>query len=485
MPAALPPDEPTVAWDLAKVLLVASAAAFLIAAWFALRPVENPGVQDCGAPLRFIVNGEEDVVVPIGVPGAPPNAPELRTQEPCSSLVVPELERAGLFTVACVVLGLTGAALGLIDDRIRLRRAPRFEQLVRERPADAPVRALDPVPTRPEDLGEALPAIEPVELALLALGAVLAFVGLPVLVGADGARSALDEVGISSVLALVVIVAVARAAAGVGRWASLDLASPLGPAADGAGGRAPRAADEPGEGTGPALRRWLTVTVATGWAARARPETGVYGVDVHHLVKAEGVDRSWAVARVGTAATMALLVHLASMVVVAVGGLPEVAEPDDRAYLLLLGGCAVGALLGLGRAPRVLRAQAVLPSKAGLADALRASVRPRALAAVGSAVVQIALEVAVVVVAVAAVGGSVPLRVVALAWLLAVSVGVASPLPAGVGLTEAVLALLLWRWGLGPGEAVAAALLARAATFWLPMAPGWWTARRLAAQELL
>ena len=490
VPAAPPPDEPTVAWDLARVLLLGAAAALLVAAWFALRPVDNPGVQDCGPPLRYIVESTDDALVPIGVPGAPEDAPELRAQEPCSQRVVRELERAGLFTIACVGLGLLGAALGLLDDRIQLRRAPRFEQLVRERPADAPGRAFDPVVTTVDELVEDLPPVEPAELVLLGVGGAVGLVGVAVLVDGGATVDALAELGLGAAMALVALAALTRAVAGVVRWLTLDPPSPLTAPDDEADRAVAMAAGGPGSVAtaraeappGAAVVGWMASTVASGWSARVRPETGVFGIDVHHLCRARVTDRSVAVGRVGLLATAALVVHLAVLVLVAVGGAPDVPEPDARAYLLLVGAVAIGTLLGLARVPRVLRAQAVLPSTAGLTAAVGPGGRARAAVAVGGAAAQIGLEVLTLALALAAVGGSLDLRAVALAWLAALTIGAASPFPSGVGLTEAVLALLLWRWGVEPGAAVAAVVVFRCVTVWLPLAPGAVAARRVERQ---
>lgn len=476
MSHARSPGEPTAAWDVARVLLVGSAAALLAAAWFALRPVENPEVQDCGPPLHFIVGNVEDTVVPIGVPEAPENAPQLRTQEPCSQRVVRELERAGLFTVACVGLGVLGAALGLLDDRIQLRRAPPFHELVRERPPDAPGRALDPVVTTVEELADELPPVEPAEVALLAVGGAVGLVGVAALVGVGAVGDALGHLGLGGVAVVAAVAAASRLVAGAGRWSVLDGTSPLAAAAGRDGATSTEAADGDG-GSSPGT--WVVEAVASGWAARVRPETGVFGVDLHHLLTGGRASRAAAVVRVGAMATAALVVHVVALGVVAVGGVPEVPEPDQRAYLLLLGAVAIGALIGAARVPRVLRAQAVLPSRAAVRHALAPGGRASAIAALVVAVAQVVLEVLALVVVLDALGASMEVRVVALAWLAALTVGAASPFPAGAGLTEAMLALLLWRWGIDGGSAVAAAVVFRLATFWVPALPGLGAARWL------
>jgi undecaprenyl-diphosphatase len=83
------------------------------------------------------------------------------------------------------------------------------------------------------------------------------------------------------------------------------------------------------------------------------------------------------------------------------------------------------------------------------------------------------------------VGGTLGVGTLALAWLLAVTVGALSPAGSGAGLVEGVLAVLLWRWGTSAAEAVAAVLLLRVATWWLPIVPGLVATRRLRAEGRL
>lgn len=446
------------AWDLARVLLVACFASLLVALWLALAPVENPGVQDCGAPLRYIAANEQDVIVPVGTPDAPPDAPALRSQAPCSERVVVPLQRAGMFTVVGVLLGLAGAALGLLDDRIELRRAPPFEELVRPRPAAAPGRALDPVPTSVDDLARDLPLIERTEVALLAAGWVVAAVGLVGLSGVDAVRTALGRISVADVVVVALLLTAARAVAGAGRWLALG------------GGRRPLSVP---------LAEPLDVAVAADLEARARPETGVAGLDVHHLVRAVDVPLATARARVAAAAAVALVVHLLALLVVAAGGAPAVPEPDGREYVLLVGGVVVVLLVGLARVPGVLRATAVVPVPGDLRTALDRSRWPASAAAAGAAVLGIALEVATVAVLLGAAGVDAPVRVVALAWLVAVTLGAASPFGGGAGLTEGLAVLLLWRWGSPVAAVVAGVLLWRLAATVVPLAPGWLAGRRL------
>lgn len=458
------------------MLLVSSALAMAAAAWFAAHPVENPRVQDCGAPLAFVVRAERDLEVPIGVPGAAADAPALRTQEPCSSLVVPPLERSGMFFGVGVALGLAGAVLGLLDDRVRLRRSPRFEALLRPRPPAAPPRALDPVPVPLEDLVPGLPALEPAQVWLLVLGALVGLVGLPVAVGIDAARTALDEVGpfsvglLASLAVCCRVVAAATRAVGYSRpfagAGALDASPP-------AGGSASTPAAPMG------LGHWLGESSAADWAARVRPEMGVGGLDVRHLVVGSGLAHDVAAARVRQQQAVSALVHVAVLVVVGriVGG-PDSPTPTSTSFRVLAGAVAVAVLIGLARVPRRLRAMAVTPDAAAWRGILSTGAAGRTMVFVVGVGAQALLESTMLAVAVAACGGQLDAPTAVFVWLLAVTGGAAGPLPAGVGVTDALLVVLLWRYGVGPGEAVAATFLVRLAGLWAAMPVGAWSTRR-------
>ena len=75
--------------------------------------------------------------------------------------------------------------------------------------------------------------------------------------------------------------------------------------------------------------------------------------------------------------------------------------------------------------------------------------------------------------AVEAYGGNLAYATVGFVYLAAGAVGSAAPTPGGIGAVEAALAAGLTAAGLDGSTAVQAALLFRAATFWLPMVPGW------------
>ncbi|MEJ5254190.1 MAG: hypothetical protein WHS89_02455 [Acidimicrobiales bacterium] len=120
-------------WGFGKLLLVSSLVPLAVALGCFLVPVENPGVQRCGAPLVFALGGERNRRVERdGLDD--PTFERRRTQAPCSQRVEGRLgvgfAAGGLF----VVLATCGAVLGLIDDRLQLRRAASFEDVFRDWP---------------------------------------------------------------------------------------------------------------------------------------------------------------------------------------------------------------------------------------------------------------------------------------------------------------------------------------------------------------
>lgn len=94
--------------------------------------VTNPGVQDCGAPALFVITDRgNDRVSMVGVEVTPEQR-ALDTQPRCTARVRDRLVLAGISGAAFLVLAATGALLGLIDDRIRLRHEPPFESYLRD-----------------------------------------------------------------------------------------------------------------------------------------------------------------------------------------------------------------------------------------------------------------------------------------------------------------------------------------------------------------
>lgn len=78
----------------------------------------------------------------------------------------------------------------------------------------------------------------------------------------------------------------------------------------------------------------------------------------------------------------------------------------------------------------------------------------------------------------AAFGASAPVLGVLVVYMVAATVAAISPTPGGLGAMEAALIAGFTRLGIPGGEAVAAVLAFRIATFWLPLPIGAWLLHR-------
>jgi undecaprenyl-diphosphatase len=82
-------------------------------------------------------------------------------------------------------------------------------------------------------------------------------------------------------------------------------------------------------------------------------------------------------------------------------------------------------------------------------------------------------------------GGGPGIVIIGAVYLGAAAIAAAAPTPGGLGAIEAALAAGLAGAGLRPGAAIAAVLLYRLATYWLPIAPGWLSWRELQRRDYL
>jgi uncharacterized membrane protein YbhN (UPF0104 family) len=157
-------------------------------------------------------------------------------------------------------------------------------------------------------------------------------------------------------------------------------------------------------------------------------------------------------------------------------GLGDLTLPEPRT--LLLTGGVIGVLVALGLA--------VPASRRFLVDRLRGPLRqsfdavrevahsPRRLAMLfgGSAFVTLA-NLAALSLSLQALGASVALSTVAVVYLAGAAIGSAAPTPGGLGALEAALVAGLVAASVDQGAALAAVLVFRLVTFWLPILPGW------------
>ena len=458
VPLSAPPGHRSTLWTVGRVLLVLSFVALAVATFFAFRPVDNPGVQGCGSPALYAIHNEDDVRIPgPGSVDEPANAAALRSQSRCRVRVDDSL-RQGAFALALgIVFGLAGAVLGLVDDRLAYARAPRFESLLRERPADQPGEQWDRPVIPEEDLGTRLPDLEWVEVRVVVGVGLLALVGLAWVTPWSAVRAAMGQTSVGWLVAAVVLLALTYVVAAAetlgfteGLWA--------------------------GRGTFGGV---LTAAVASSFTGRMLPEFGPDGLTVHQLVRA-GVGPREAVGRMAVLDVLAVGAHGLLVFVFGFAALvvaPEWGSGLERGWLVWL---VVGALVvtGLVTAPRRYRNRVIRPDREAV-ETLR-SADPLLMLPSAIAAVVLALVNGIVVLAlVNGFGGSGSWVTILAASLVAGVAVVVAPTPDGVGLVEPVLALGLIASGVDAGPAVAAVLIWRLLGFWVPMLPGWLAYRRL------
>jgi uncharacterized membrane protein YbhN (UPF0104 family) len=425
-----------------------------VAVSFGVRPVTNVGVQECGSPAAFAIRNTADVQVPPpGSADEPGNAETLRAQPRCHELVDQQLARLGVALGLAIGLGLLGAALGLLDDRLAYRRAPRFETYLRERPSDGPKDPWDQPVVPIDDLGERLPDIEWREVRIVAGMSLLALVALPLLAPWSVVRAALDDVSPVAVAVVVVLVALSYPLAAAGVVAVT--------------------AGEP-KGLG-GFWSGVETGAAASFTGRLLPAYGTAGLTVHQLVRA-GVARPVALRRIRSLELVSIAGHALLLVVL---GLAALVVGRGRG-VALRGGWLVGAfvvvmlVIGLVTGRRRYRNLVVRPDRRSVEDLRNLLARPVQLLAVAGAGLGLAMvDAGILLAAVLTFGGSAPVAAILFVSLVGAVAGVVAATPDGSGVIEPVLVLgLIWA-GVDAGPAVAATLLTRIAGFWLPMVPGW------------
>jgi uncharacterized membrane protein YbhN (UPF0104 family) len=442
-------------------LVPLAAGVFLLVA-----PVENPGVQQCGAPIAFAITGRtnERLLRPPD-PDAAEQVDALRAQTPCNELVERRFAQGSWALVGFVGLALVGAVLGLIDDRLRLREAPRFEDLLRERPTDAPGPVWDQPVVPREDIGRALPEIESADVDAFVVWSLATVVLLTIVSGVRSLLDALGDLEPVAVFALLVGACVARLVS------TAELVA-LEPNRPGDRGRLARAA---------------RVVVATDWAARMRPAFGTVGVTAHYLIRG-GEAPSRALVDTGAATVVAFAVH---GVLLAFLGLITVVIGTDGSWppyalLLFLAAFFMGVAGVVVLSARLHRLPCTLDRTTigHLAD--RVSREPLDIVhLLVPAVVLPLVHGVVVFYASSAFGPSPPLIPVMFVTMTALAVGSLAPVPEGFVAADSVMVLGLSSCGVAPVAAVGATLAWRVVMVWLPLVPGLFATRQLIRDGVL
>jgi uncharacterized membrane protein YbhN (UPF0104 family) len=366
---------------------------------------------------------------------------------------------SGLLVLVTVVAGLSGAVIGLIDDRAGYRASPRFESYLRERPADAPSDPWDQPVVPVHDLGLRLPDIEWREVRVVLWLGLAAVVVLAWLAPWSAVRSAFGHLQPAWVVMALLLVALSYPIAAAGLVAATY--------------------EHGREST--AYTSALSTAVAASFAGRLLPEYGPAGLAVHQLVRG-GQDRGVALERMEAVESVAPIVHAVTLLLVGVVALGVGQAAGDTlawqwaVWLVLL----VGVVVGLIDAPRRYATMVVRPSSAALTRLVRRPDGPARLGGMVAAAIGLALVHALVVLAATrAVGSDAAVGPALLVGLLLAVVVVIAPTPDGAGMVEIALTLgLIWA-GVDAGAAVAAMVIVRVVTLWLPMLPGWYALRRL------
>lgn len=441
-------------WLVARIALIVSLIPLGVAIWLLADPVVNPGVQECGSPGAFVVTGRLDSPLPIpGDEGYTDATPALVAQPSCSMLVNDRFEAALWVAGAFGFLACLGAILGLIDDRLLLRRAPRFETLLRERPAEAPGVYWDRPVVPADDLGIRLPELERSDLWTIAIVGVVMWGVTGLLVGYRAVADVLTSLEWGQLVLLLLVWLVSVVAVAI-RFVLIRNHS---------GGR------------GRVLGVNFLISLSTCFEARIRPAFGWSGNWLHHRIRL-GEQRERVIYEVSTLASLSVVVHVAMLFMVGIVFL--ISGVDRQAisawgwllFLVLLLVMLRGAFNSAARYDQLLAA----PGRAGL-RALEVLVRRdpiRLGGLVATSLVQCLCDALALFIALRVVGSNESVSMVLFVALFATALGTLSPFDDGLGVLEPVAILALWRFGVEPAGAVVAVFIWRMTIRWLPMLPG-------------
>ncbi|MDH4352523.1 MAG: flippase-like domain-containing protein [Actinomycetota bacterium] len=234
------------------------------------------------------------------------------------------------------------------------------------------------------------------------------------------------------------------------------------------------------------VRTFLTQLASTFVSLVAPAAVGNVGTNTRYIQQA-GATPSLALASVGTSQAFVFLSYL--ILIVVFGFFTSTQQgpdlvPGRTMILVLVTILAVVALtVGVPYTRRLIgrRVRPMLDRTLPRLIAMLRQPRRVALGLLGAMTLNLAYAAALTA-AVYAYGGSLAYPTVGFVYLAAGAIGSAAPTPGGIGAVEAALAAGLTAAGLDGTTAVQAALLFRAATFWLPVVPGWlsfqWLQRR-------
>ena len=237
--------------------------------------------------------------------------------------------------------------------------------------------------------------------------------------------------------------------------------------------------------------RTLLVQIAGSFVILVTPAAvGGVALNVRYLRKAK-LSAADAAASVGVTQVMSFAVFAVLVLIsAAIAGSSKAARaltPPHWAYIALaiLAGLTLIALaLPPGRKLLLRRvgsvASQVIPRLLDVAQ------RPAKLAqGIGGTVLVSVAYILCLAASVRAVGTTLPLASIAVVYLAGNAAGSFIPTPGGIGAVETALSLALAGAGMRPAPAIAAVLLFRTVTFWLPVLAGWVSLHYLQRRDVL
>jgi uncharacterized membrane protein YbhN (UPF0104 family) len=234
----------------------------------------------------------------------------------------------------------------------------------------------------------------------------------------------------------------------------------------------------------------LLVQLASAFVGRLTPEGVGWLVLNQRFLERAGLERASAIAGITLKVVVGGLTRMLIAILVAVaagtGGRWWTHLPAESALLLaaaaLVGATAVGVVaIARPRMPRRLT-----PLATGLRDVSVVLRQPRRAAALLGSTAALTLTSGLILWAsIRAVGGDVAVVDLFVVYLGGTAIAALSPTPGNLGAVELALTAGLTALGMPSATAVAAVLLYRLLTFWLPVVPGFIALRWLQQRALL
>lgn len=296
--------------------------------------------------------------------------------------------------------------------------------------------------------------VSPQALFMLATFAVAAYVLIPQLARASGFFSEVRHAQLGWVSVACVFSVLTYVGAGVGVMGAVPVRLALGPV--------------------------IATQVASSFASRVTPaKVGGMAANVRFLQR-RSIPTSVAVSAIGLNTLAGFLIHATLLLLIAViaGTSSSVSfpHPSGGTTLLVVGVLilASGLLMAVPSGRKLLTKNLVPAVRSAWQTVATVGRTPTKLAALllGSATVTVSYTVAMIA-SLEAFGGGLPIAVAAVVYLVGAAVATAAPTPGGIGATEAALIAGYSAVGVEGSVALAAVLLFRLVTFWLPILPGY------------